>query len=221
MVRLTLALTAAMLAGTAFAHPGHNVQAEALERRAYLESETRDVTSCSAQLEARGHTDRAVQRRAALAQHLQAKRGLKPRDASSVLRTNHHSNLKGITPDTDPSVLFGSKSNCILQPETTEGPYYVSGETIRQDVREGQAGVDLYLYIQFIDTSTCAPLRNVYADAWSCNSTGVYGGVSASGNGNTNDRNNIDRTALRGLQLTDSDGVVEFLTVVPGHYTGT
>lgn len=29
----------------------------------------------------------------------------------------------------------------VLSPETTEGPYYVSGETVRSNMTEGQAGV--------------------------------------------------------------------------------
>lgn len=53
-----------------------------------------------------------------------------------------------------------------------------------------------------------------------CNATGVYSGVSASGNGNENDTENIQNTFLRGLQATDSNGVVQFETIVPGHYTG-
>lgn len=54
-----------------------------------------------------------------------------------------------------------------------------------------------------------------------CNSTGVYSGVLASTNGNSeNDASNLDATFLRGFQETDSDGVVQFDTLVPGHYTG-
>lgn len=60
----------------------------------------------------------------------------------------------------------------------------------------------------------------VYVDAWHCNSTGVYSGVTASGNGNSDDETNLDATFLRGVQQTDSNGVVQFETVFPGHYTG-
>lgn len=52
-----------------------------------------------------------------------------------------------------------------------------------------------------------------------CNSTGVYSGVSSSGNGN-GDASNLNATFLRGLQQTDADGIAQFETLFPGHYTG-
>jgi len=53
-----------------------------------------------------------------------------------------------------------------------------------------------------------------------CNSTGVYGGIVANGNGDSSDETNINNKFLRGLQPTDTDGVAKFETLVPGHYTG-
>lgn len=53
-----------------------------------------------------------------------------------------------------------------------------------------------------------------------CNSTGVYGGVTSSGNGDSTDETNLDNTWLRGVQGTDDDGVAQFQTLFPGHYTG-
>jgi hypothetical protein len=52
-----------------------------------------------------------------------------------------------------------------------------------------------------------------------CNSTGVYSGVSATGNGDGSAAN-LNETFLRGVQQTDADGTVQFQTLVPGHYTG-
>jgi len=53
-----------------------------------------------------------------------------------------------------------------------------------------------------------------------CNSTGVYSGVVASNNGDVNDASNINSTFLRGIQQTDSEGVAQFNTLFPGHYSG-
>lgn len=53
-----------------------------------------------------------------------------------------------------------------------------------------------------------------------CNSTGVYSGVVAQGNGNINDESNMDRTFGRGIQQTDPDGISLFQSVFPGHYIG-
>ena len=55
---------------------------------------------------------------------------------------------------------------------------------------------------------------------WHCNSTGVYSGVVANGNGDSSDTTNLDNTALRGIQRTDSDGVAQFESIFPGHYSG-
>lgn len=46
------------------------------------------------------------------------------------------------------------------------------------------------------------------------NSQGVYSGVSAAGEGG------LGTTYLRGVQPTDKDGVVNFDTLFPGHYSG-
>jgi protocatechuate 3,4-dioxygenase beta subunit len=87
-------------------------------------------------------------------------------------------------------------------------------------VRESQEGVDLVLDTQVIDVDTCEPVPNVHIEIWHCNSTGVYSGIVASGNGDSSDASNINATFLRGVQETDSDGVAQFETLFPGHYTG-
>lgn len=96
----------------------------------------------------------------------------------------------------------------------------VTGEYFRSNITDGQAGVPLTVDIQIIDTNTCQPLPNVALDFWHCNSTGVYSGVVSQGNGNSGDAANINATFHRGIQSTDTDGVVQFHTTVPGHYTG-
>lgn len=55
---------------------------------------------------------------------------------------------------------------------------------------------------------------------FSCNATGVYAGVVASGNGDSNDASNINSTFLRGIQKTDSDGVAAWRSIFPGYYSG-
>lgn len=130
--------------------------------------------------------------------------------------------MTGITPDTDPSILFtGGNSSCVLSPEVTQGPYWVEGELVRLDNTDGQEGVPLTLDVQIIDVNTCNPVPNAYLEMWHCNSTGVYSGVSANGNGNSaNDTSNLNATFLRGIQPANRDGVVTFDTIFPGHYTG-
>ncbi|OAA51814.1 Intradiol ring-cleavage dioxygenase, core [Metarhizium rileyi] len=96
----------------------------------------------------------------------------------------------------------------------------VGGERIRKNVTEGQSGLDIALDYQVIDVDTCDPVPNVYVEIWHCNSTGVYSGIVAQGNGDSSDEDNINNTFLRGIQKTDSDGVAQFDSLFPGHYTG-
>jgi protocatechuate 3,4-dioxygenase beta subunit len=138
-----------------------------------------------------------------------------------VLATKHNSTALGYTTATDPSLLFSGNNSCILGPDVTQGPYYVGGEYIRDNIAEDQAGLATYLDYQIIDVETCEPVPSVYVEIWHCNATGVYSGVVASGNGaGEDDPTNIDNTFLRGIQLTDDDGVAQFESVFPGHYTG-
>ena len=44
--------------------------------------------------------------------------------------------------------------------------------------------------------------------------------MSASGNGNSDDLTNLDNTFLRGIVQTDANGVAQYESIVPGHYTG-
>lgn len=152
-------------------------------------------------------------------------RHLNIRDTDTILNTSHLSEFN-VTAGSRSSGLFGvedtifGNSSCVLSPEGEIGPYYVTGEYIRSDVREDEEGFDVIIDGQFIDVDTCDPIPNLYWDIWHCNSTGVYGGVVGSGNGNEDDSTNINSTFLRGLQPTDADGVAQFKTIFPGHYSG-
>ncbi|EME79822.1 uncharacterized protein MYCFIDRAFT_157020 [Pseudocercospora fijiensis CIRAD86] len=220
-------LAAGLLAlNGALAHPGHSVQQEAAERGQWLQkAKPRSVRSCANELRRRGHLEASLARRQDLSRHARLKRSLpvdKPlfrRDYSSSVNESHASTLD-VTVGSDETLLFADDSSCLLQPEVTQGPYYIDGELIRSDMSEDQPGIPLFLDIQLIDTSTCQPVPAVFLDIWHCNSTGVYSGVSASGNGNENDTSNLSATFLRGLQQTDSNGVAQFESIFPGHYTG-
>lgn len=220
-MRFTSTILPALLAGSAAAHPGHSVAQELQERRDYLaQAQARDLSHCSAKLKARGVEARNVARREQAAEAARAKRGLKSkRDLDTVLATDHNSTSLGYTNITDAATLFSADSSCVLTPDVTQGPYYVGGEYIRRDVRETQQGIDTVIDYQVIDVDTCEPVPNVYLEMWHCNSTGVYSGVSASGNGDSSDTSNLNATFLRGIQKTDADGVAQFETLFPGHYT--
>ncbi|KAL4912739.1 Intradiol ring-cleavage dioxygenase [Aspergillus aurantiobrunneus] len=227
MVHLSALVTGLVgLATVVSAHPGHDVKAEAAQRAAALKGiRSRGLGGCSSSLSARGVEAANVARRDAMLHKIRKARGLtgtgpllKARD-TTPLNTSHASDL-AVDLNTDPAELFASGGSCVLAEDVTQGPYYVSGEMIRENLVEDQAGVDLYLDIQLIDSTTCEPVPDVFLDFWHCNSTGVYSGVVANGNGDSSDESNLDATFLRGLQKTDSLGVTQFHTLFPGHYTG-
>lgn len=115
-------------------------------------------------------------------------------------------------------------ATCTLTPELTEGPYYVANELVRQDITEGKAGVPLALRIAVQDTSGCTPLANAAVDIWHCDALGYYSGITGEnpGGGGTaqTGSENATTTFLRGIQLTDAQGVATFQTIYPGWYMG-
>ncbi|THV46822.1 hypothetical protein BGAL_0357g00080 [Botrytis galanthina] len=150
------------------AHPGQTVQElqdEIVERDIFFEDTktSRDLSHCADILRKRGAEDRnreriavAVAKARADLGLLQKKTRIKAR-ATSPLSISHLSGLD-VTPTT-PNVeeIIYSNSSCILSLEGETGPFYVSGEHIRSDLRETQAGVPVILDGQFLDTTTCEP----------------------------------------------------------------
>ncbi len=111
--------------------------------------------------------------------------------------------------------------SCIVTPELTEGPYFVDENLDRSDIRsdtemgEVKEGVPLVLGLRvFAIGNGCEPLANAQVDVWHCDALGAYSGVQ--------DRS-FDTTGqnwLRGYQVSDDTGTVQFTTVYPGWYQG-
>jgi len=124
-----------------------------------------------------------------------------------------------------------SHGTCIASPETTRGPFPADGRrasgqrinildkagVIRRDIRGSIAGLagtaegaQLDLTIEVSDSrESCAPLAGKAVYIWQCDAAGDY---SIYGIENQN--------YLRGMQVTDADGLVTFTTIVPGTYRG-
>ncbi|KAF4955657.1 hypothetical protein FSARC_11805 [Fusarium sarcochroum] len=118
-------------------------------------------------------------------------------------------------------------NTCVLAPDTVWGPYGVDGEILRHDLREEQGGIDFYLDIGVIDIETCEPLQGTALTIWNCNATGSYSSFTGidpdtsellDGWTKREDGTTDNETFLRGIQVTDEHGVVEFLTKFPGYY---
>ncbi len=110
-----------------------------------------------------------------------------------------------------PAGVASGRVACVLTPEMTEGPYYISGEKLRRDITDGKPGTRLDLALTVVDASTCRPIRGGLVDIWHCDAGGVYSGFGAGAS---------NRTFLRGVQKTDAHGVARFKTIYPGWYPG-
>ncbi|OQV26249.1 hypothetical protein BV898_00367 [Hypsibius exemplaris] len=223
----TLAIVLYVGSTGTWAHPGtaNDVNTEtAATRETFMEKSLISYGHCEDMRESRSLQKRAAERRFELMARLSIDQNRfleakSSRDVATALNTNHLSNKSGLTSATKDELFTGSPV-CVLVPEVTQGPYYIDGELIRADVRESQTGISLFVDIQVVDINTCKPIPNMYLDWWHCNSTGVYSGVVAGGNGNSNDASNLNATFLRGIAPTDAQGVVQFHSTFPGHYNG-
>jgi protocatechuate 3,4-dioxygenase beta subunit len=140
------------------------------------------------------------------------------------------------------SRILTAAPRCTLTPEQEEGPYCVDFGKARRDVTEGKPGVPLQLRVALVDAKRCEPLEAAAVDIWHCDATGVYSGFTAKGGGDDAGRGfgppfggrggpggrgggrgqgPIDETRfLRGIQVTNRQGIAEFATVYPGWYAG-
>ncbi|KAM0345715.1 hypothetical protein ACHAPU_006370 [Fusarium lateritium] len=230
MVSLNALCSAALLLATiASAHPGETYKHEQVKRQTQMRDAVanlgqRSLNACSGSEYAHALKARSISRRGRKVQELRERLGIKTspkkhrRDEDDIVAweaINH--NKTGISKNnmfTPLETIFGANTSCILSPEVTAGPYYILGEYLRSNVIEKEYcdGVPLFLEVQYVDVSTCGGVPNLATDVWNCNATGVYSGVSSQAGLNT--------TFLRGIQITDHDGVVQFETIFPGHYEG-
>ena len=114
-------------------------------------------------------------------------------------------------------------------PTVTEGPYWVDEKLFRSDVRTdpstgvARAGVPLTLTIavQNLSSSSCSALAGAYVDIWHCDAKGIYSDEAAyNPGGGTGNVTTTGQKFLRGYQVTDSNGQVQFATIYPGWYSG-
>ncbi len=121
-------------------------------------------------------------------------------------------------------VLLDKTNACVVQPEMTEGPFFVDTQLKRSDIRHDthtnniSVGVPLYLQLQILKIATagCQALKDAVVDIWHCDASGEYSGVNSGMQATNTQQNNF----LRGLQISNADGFVNFVTIYPGWYQG-
>jgi protocatechuate 3,4-dioxygenase beta subunit len=113
--------------------------------------------------------------------------------------------------------------SCVVKPELTEGPYFVDEMLNRSDIRiepsDGSVKEGMLLNLIFhvtdvTNANACVPLPGAQVDVWQCDALGVYSDVSEAG------FDTVGLKFLRGYQITDDMGRVEFTTIIPGWYSG-
>jgi protocatechuate 3,4-dioxygenase beta subunit len=112
------------------------------------------------------------------------------------------------------AALPGAKV-CLLTPEAVQGPFYFDPKLVRADITEGKPGAPLKLTLQLVEAKDCAKLGGARVDVWHSDGLGVYSGYADQETGSTK-----GETFLRGTQITDADGQVNFATIYPGWYPG-
>jgi protocatechuate 3,4-dioxygenase beta subunit len=112
--------------------------------------------------------------------------------------------------------------SCVPTPQQTEGPYFVDEHLRRADIRSDPSnglvkeGVLLALNMRIfsVDKMGCSPIAGAIVDIWQCDAQGLYSDVVDS------HFNTVGKKFLRGYQVTNTDGCVQFLTIYPGWYPG-
>ena len=146
-------------------------------------------------------------------------RVLSRREALALLGTAGAALLTGRTL---PTSAAESALDCIASPEQTEGPYFVDERLKRSDIRSDpadgsmRAGLPLTLKLAILSVTAgkFAPLAGATVDLWHCDAAGVYSDVRDPG------FNTTGKKFLRGYQVTDAGGSVQFTTIYPGWYDG-
>jgi hypothetical protein len=140
-----------------------------------------------------------------------------------------------LAPDVTQNLVRDAREDVVydLHPETASlecteraqqivGPYPAPGVQLeRSDIRSDpgdnglvKPGAPLRVVIRVGSKGDagCRPLHGAVVNAWQCDATGQYASYTVLGTGMN--------MFLRGYQLTDASGVVEFQTIYPGSYPG-
>src|SRR5215204_5006838 len=145
-----------------------------------------------------------------------------PTTTSTLIATSNPTVDVGSTQALSTPSIPNTALDCVVRPELTIGPYFVDDQLERSDIRSEPSdnsvkeGVPLTLNINVasVGSNSCTPIEGAQVDIWHCDAQGVYSGVS--------DRSfdTSGQKFLRGYQLTNANGGVQFLTIYPGWYSG-
>lgn len=106
---------------------------------------------------------------------------------------------------------------CVRTSSAVEGPYYYDSSPLRSSIAEGRPGERLRLGITLGGmlspvANRCFPLSGAAVAIWQTDAAGIYSNVG----GDLQTVDTVGQDFLRGHQITDEKGYVEFDTIVPG-----
>jgi protocatechuate 3,4-dioxygenase beta subunit len=116
-------------------------------------------------------------------------------------------------------VVIEEGGACTLIPTETAGPFPLdltaNNFYFRKNITESKPGIPFNLKLKIVGNGNCLPMPNLRVNIWHCSNDGLYSGYD-----NNMNAGQAGKTYLRGYQLTDSNGEVEFNTIFPGWYNG-
>lgn len=124
------------------------------------------------------------------------------------------SGAPGVEPLT--AARFDDVAVCTLLPAAAAGPFPTVDPLDRRDVTEGHPGHPLRLGLRVVD-GACRPIPDALVEIWHADATGDYSSYVDGGSGKDE---GPGTTFLRGVQVSDGEGIVEFQTIYPGWYGG-
>ncbi|MEY2862880.1 MAG: hypothetical protein RLY58_587 [Pseudomonadota bacterium] len=149
-------------------------------------------------------------------------------DSTTTTTTTSSTTDTSGTTTTDTTTGSTTTTSCSVIPEETGGPYPADGSNgqnvltrsgvVRSDIRSSLStgtvavGVPLTVKLKLVNTNNaCAALSGYAIYLWHCDRAGNYSMYSAAV---------TNEDYLRGVQATDSNGMVTFTTIFPACYSG-
>ncbi|RYE20716.1 MAG: intradiol ring-cleavage dioxygenase [Sphingobacteriales bacterium] len=133
----------------------------------------------------------------------------------SVTTTTSGSTSSGTTTGTG-----SDGTTCTTSPTETAGPFPTKtpSSLVSVDIRSDRMGVPLSVKLTINNANnSCAALQGAIVDIWHCDKDGNYSEYGGSGMQSTN---YTSVHFLRGRQVTDAGGQINFTTIFPGWYSG-
>jgi protocatechuate 3,4-dioxygenase beta subunit len=118
-----------------------------------------------------------------------------------------------------PNPFTAIPAACALAVTVTEGPCTEAADQVREDISEGYTGLPMRLALRVLDAS-CTPLANAKVKIWHTQINGSYSGNTPNTNMCLKDGADTAKHYFRGVQTSNSDGVVYFDSCFPGWYRG-